>query len=109
MVGLIGLASFTAKRRTKEIGIRKVLGASVSGLYILITKEFLFILGISLAVACPAAYIVLITAPGYYKYTITPADYIVPVILVILFTLVTTMWQVLSITLTNPSKSLRTE
>lgn len=109
VVGLIGLASFTAKRRTKEIGIRKVLGASVSGLYILISKEFIIILLASLAFACPSAYLVMITAPGYYKYSITPFDYILPVILIILFTILTTLYQVLSIALTNPSDSLRDE
>ena len=51
-LGLLGLASFTAEQRTKEIGIRKVMGASVSSVSTLLTKEFMILVGISFVVAC---------------------------------------------------------
>ena len=55
-LGLFGLAAYTAERRTKEIGIRKVMGASVSGLVSLLTKEYLVLVGAAVLVAWPAGY-----------------------------------------------------
>jgi putative ABC transport system permease protein len=55
-LGLFGLASYLAEQRTKEIGIRKVLGASVPGIFILITKEFFLCVGMANLLAWPAAY-----------------------------------------------------
>jgi putative ABC transport system permease protein len=55
-LGLFGLASFTAEQRTKEIGIRKVLGASVSGIMMLLSKEFLKLVVISFVIAAPISY-----------------------------------------------------
>jgi len=55
-LGLYGLASFAAQQRTKEIGIRKVLGASVAGITSLLTKEFLILVLFSLVIASPIAY-----------------------------------------------------
>jgi len=55
-LGLFGLASFTIERRTKEIGIRKVLGASVPGIVRLLSKEFIILVAISNLIACPLAY-----------------------------------------------------
>ena len=58
-LGLFGLAAYTAQRRTKEIGVRKVLGASPQGLVLLLSKEFLQLVLLSLIVAAPAAYFVM--------------------------------------------------
>jgi len=55
-MGLFGLAAYTAERRTKEIGIRKVLGASTSGLVTLLTKDYLALVGAALLIAWPAGY-----------------------------------------------------
>ena len=58
-LGLFGLASFTAEKKTKEIGIRKVLGASVSGIIRMVTKEFILLVVISNVIAWPAAYFII--------------------------------------------------
>lgn len=55
-LGLFGLSMFSIQRRIKEIGIRKVLGASLPGLIRLLTKEYILLIGIAMAVAWPAAY-----------------------------------------------------
>jgi putative ABC transport system permease protein len=55
-MGLFGLASFTTEQRTKEIGIRKVLGSSVSGIVVLLTKDFAFLVGIAILIASPIAW-----------------------------------------------------
>jgi putative ABC transport system permease protein len=109
LIGLLGLVSFSTRRRTKEIGIRKVLGASESGLYFLVFKEFLILLVISIIIAAPGAYFFLLTAPGAYKYQTTPMDFIIPISAIIAVTILITLRQVLSVTKTNPSQSLHYE
>ena len=109
LIGLLGLVSFSARRRTKEIGIRKVLGASESGLYWLVVKEFLILLFAAIIISAPAAYIVLITCPGAYKYQATASDFIIPISAIIAVTILVTLKQVLSVTKTNPSQSLHYE
>lgn len=109
LIGLLGLVSFSTRRRTKEIGIRKVLGATESGLYYLVVKEFLVLLFIAIILAVPAAYIILVTCPGAYKYKVTAGDYILPLIAIISVTILVTLRQVLSVTKANPSESLHYE
>jgi putative ABC transport system permease protein len=109
LIGLLGLVSFSTRRRTKEICLRKVLGASESGLYFLVAKEFLILLGIAVVLAAPAAYVVLITCPGAYKYQVKTLDFILPLLSIISFTILVTLRQILSITKANPSESLRYE
>ena len=58
-LGLLGLASFTAERRTKEIGVRKVMGASVSKIVLLLSKDFLFLVLGAFVVAAPISYYVM--------------------------------------------------
>jgi putative ABC transport system permease protein len=109
LIGLLGLVSYSTRRRTKEIGIRKVLGASERSLYFLLTKEFLLLLGIAIIVASPSAYIVLMTAPGAYKYQVTALDFLIPLVVIVVTTIVVTLKQVLNVTKTNPSESLHYE
>jgi putative ABC transport system permease protein len=106
---LLGLVSFSTRRRTKEIGIRKVLGASEGGLYFLISKEFLMLLVIAIILAAPSAYFVLATAPGAYKYQVTTMDFIIPLLVIVTVTILVTLKQVLSVTKANPSDSLHYE
>ncbi|MEJ2542738.1 MAG: ABC transporter permease [Calditrichaceae bacterium] len=109
LIGLLGLVSFSTRRRTKEIGIRKVLGASESAVYFLVVKEFLIMLGIAIMFAAPVAYLVLITCPSAYIYQVKTLDFILPLISIITVTFLVTLNQVLNITKTNPSESLRYE
>jgi putative ABC transport system permease protein len=109
LIGLLGLVSFSTRRRTKEIGIRKVLGASESGLYFLVAKEFFIILIIAIALAAPAAYFILVTLPGAYKYQTTAHDFIIPLLIIIAVIIIVTLRQVLKVTKANPSLSLHYE
>jgi putative ABC transport system permease protein len=109
LVGLLGLVSFTTQRKTKEIGIRKVLGAKISGLYLLITKEFMYLLFAGILLGSPGAYFVLTTSPGAYKCTIEPMDYIIPLSMIVIVTILTTMQQVLTVTSANPVTALKDE
>src|SRR5690606_22589963 len=58
-LGLLGLASFVAEQRTKEIGIRKVLGASIANVWSMLSREFVLLVGISCAIAIPLSYYLL--------------------------------------------------
>lgn len=109
LVGLLGLVSFTTQRKTKEIGIRKVLGAKVSGLYFLISKEFLFLLAIGITFGAPGAYIFIKTAPGAYKCSYDIFDYLIPITIIFIVTIITTLQQVLAVTRANPVKALKDE
>jgi putative ABC transport system permease protein len=109
LIGLLGLVSFTTRRRTKEIGIRKVMGASEGGLYFLIAKEFLILLAIAIVLSIPASYIVLITCPGAYKYQATTMDFLIPLVTVVIVTILISLRQVLNVTKANPIDSLRYE
>ncbi|MFH1194897.1 MAG: ABC transporter permease [bacterium] len=109
LIGLLGLVSFSTRRRTKEIGIRKVLGASEGGLYFLVVKEFLILLGTAIVLASPAAYFILITAPGAYKYQVTSLDFIIPLFVIIAVTILATLRLVLNVTKANPADSLHYE
>ena len=110
-LGLFGLASFVAEQRTKEIGVRKVLGASVSSLWQLLSKDFVLLVLISLVIASPIAYYLLSNWLETYSYrtdipwwvfAVTGAGALV-------ITLLTVSFQAIKAALLNPVKSLRTE
>jgi putative ABC transport system permease protein len=110
-LGLLGLAMFTAEQRTKEIGIRKVLGASVVSLFGLLSKELLFLVTISLVIASPLAWITMDNWLKDYAYHIEIAWWIFAVagVLAIVIALLTVSLQTVKALLANPVKSLRTE
>jgi putative ABC transport system permease protein len=110
-LGLFGLAAFTAERRTKEIGIRKVLGASVSNLTTLLSKDFLMLVGISCLIAFPVAWWMLHNWLQDYDYRVRISiwTFIAAALLAILIALVTVSVQAIRAALSNPVKSLRTE
>ncbi len=110
-LGLFGLAAYTAERRTKEIGIRKVLGSSVTGIAALLSKEFLKLVSISCIVAFPVAWWMMHNwLQGYdYRIAISWWIFITAGLVAILIALVTISFQAIKAALANPVKSLRTE
>jgi putative ABC transport system permease protein len=110
-MGLLGLSSFVIKLRTKEIGIRKVLGASVSGLLMLISKDFVKLVCIASLIAIPVIYWVATKWLENYAFHIDlgMAIFVVPPVLLLTITLITICLQSLKTALTNPVKSLRSE
>jgi ABC-type antimicrobial peptide transport system permease subunit len=110
-LGLFGLASFVAEQRTKEIGIRKVLGASVVNLWNLLSKEFVLLVIISCVIAAPIAWYYLHNWLNNYDYRISikwPV-FLLAAILALLITLLTVSFQAIKAAVANPVKSLRTE
>ena len=110
-LGLFGLAAYTAERRTKEIGIRKVLGASVSGLAGLLAKEFLQLVTISCIIAFPAAWWLMHNWLQNYEYrtTISWPIFALAGMTALLIALITVSFQAIKAAIANPVKSLRTE
>jgi putative ABC transport system permease protein len=110
-LGLSGLASFVTERRTKEIGIRKVLGASVGNLWAMLSKEFVFLVVIACVVAAPLSYYVLSAGLADYKYR-TDIGWWIFVAAgagALAITLITVSFQSIRSALMNPIKSLRME
>ncbi|PWT95225.1 MAG: acetylornithine deacetylase [Bacteroidetes bacterium] len=110
-LGLFGLAAYTAERRTKEIGIRKVLGASITGITGLISKDFLRLVIIASVIAFPLSWWAMHSWLQNYSYRIDISwwVFVVAGILAVLIALVTVSFQAIKAALSNPVKSLRTE
>ncbi len=110
-LGLFSLAAYMAENRTKEIGVRKVLGASVFSVTKMLSKQFIILVCISCVVAFPLAYWAMHKyLSGYaYRITISWDIFIVTAILAITITLLTVSYQSIKAALTNPVKSLRDE
>jgi putative ABC transport system permease protein len=110
-LGLFGLAAYTAERRTKEIGIRKVLGASVSGITGLLSKDFLRLVFISAVVAFPLSWWFMHKWLQNYAYRISINGWVFVIagILALLIALMTISFQSIKAAIANPVKSLRTE
>jgi len=110
-LGLFGLAAYTAGRRIKEIGIRKVLGASVSGLVSLLSVDFLQLVALSCLIAFPIAWWAMSKWLQDYQYRIEIHWWVFAIsgVLAIIIALVTVSFQAIKAALINPVKSLRSE
>jgi putative ABC transport system permease protein len=110
-LGLFGLASFTAERRTKEIGVRKVLGASVTSITCLLSKDFLKPVLLSVVLAFPVSWWVMFNWLKDYEYKTTIHWWVFALagLLVLLIALATVSFQSVRAAMANPVKSLRTE
>jgi putative ABC transport system permease protein len=110
-LGLFGLASFVAERRTKEIGIRKILGASVANLWSMLSKDFVVLVIISCIVAIPISYYFMNTWLQKYNYRTEMSWWIffIPSISALAITLLTVSFQAIKAAVMNPVKSLRSE
>ena len=110
-LGLFGLATFIAEQRTKEIGIRKVLGASVQGIVQMLSKDFMKLVAISFVIAAPMAWYFMHKWLQDFAYRITISWWIFVAagLAALLIALVTVSFQAIRAAITNPVKSLRTE
>lgn len=110
-LGLFGLASFVAEQRTKEIGIRKIVGASVFSLWQLLSKDFVLLVLVASGIAIPLAYYYLHGwLQGYdYRISIEWGVFAWSVAGAMLVTLLTVSFQTIRAAVANPVKSLRVE
>ena len=110
-LGLLGLAIFTSEQRIKEIGIRKVLGASVGSLFALLSKDFLLLVSIAFVIAVPLAWLVAGNWLKNFAYRVNISWWVFAVagIMALMIALLTVSFQSIKAALANPVKSLRTE
>jgi len=110
-LGLFGLAAYTAERRTKEIGMRKVLGATVAGIAALLSKDFLKLVLISLCIAFPVAWWMMHEWLQSYEYRITIQWWVfmLAAFIAVLIALMTVSFHAIKAAVANPVKSLRAE
>ena len=110
-LGLFGLASFVAEQRTKEIGVRKVLGATVSNLWMLLSKDFVKLVIIAFLIATPIAFYMMSQwiQKFAYRTDISWWIFLVAGLGALVITLITVSFQSIKAALSNPTKSLRTE
>jgi putative ABC transport system permease protein len=111
LLGVLGLISLSIQKRTKEIGIRKVLGSSVGGIMSLFIREFLSVIIIAGVVACPLAYIIMNKWLQAYAYriNITPQPFIISIAVLGFITAILIGIQTIKAALSNPVTSLRSE
>ena len=110
-LGLFGLATFTAEQKTKEIGIRKVLGANIKDIISMLLKEFVILVALANIIAWPAAYFIM---NGWlnefaYKTEWGPGVFILSGLVVLVIALLTVCFQAIKAAIANPVKSLRYE
>jgi len=108
-LGLFGLAAYTAERRTKEIGIRKVLGASARGLAALLSKDFLLLVVISCLIAFPMAWWAMNNWLQTYSYRIDIqwTVFVLSGLLALIIAMLTVIFRAIKTAVVNPVKSLR--
>ncbi|MCB2195582.1 MAG: ABC transporter permease [Bacteroidetes bacterium] len=110
-LGLFGLTSFTTEQRTKEIGIRKALGGSITNIFYIISKEIVVLVTISAIIAWPAIYFIaknwLQNYP--YKISLSPWDFILGFAIALVIAILTITYKTLKVARINPAQSLRYE
>jgi len=110
-LGILGLAAYTAEQRTKELAIRKILGASVGNLLLLLNNYFIRIAVVALLVAAPVSWLALNSYLQNYSYRITIPWWVIPLTAlgILAFTLIIVSTQVMKAATTNPINSLKSE
>ena len=110
-LGLFGLAAFMAGQRTKEIGIRKVLGASVSNIFLLLSKDFLKLILVAFVLSIPVAWYLMSQwlSDFAYRTTIGAGVFVLAGVLALLIALITVSYQAIKAAVANPVTSLRME
>jgi putative ABC transport system permease protein len=110
-LGLFGLASFSAAQRTKEIGIRKVLGATVADITLILSREFVMLVIVSNVFAWPIAYYVMNKWLQSFAYRVDFSwwVFVLAGLIALAVALMTVSWQAIRAALANPVESLRYE
>jgi len=110
-LGLLGLALFGTSQRVKEIGVRKVLGASVTNIVLLLSKDFVILIGFAFLIAAPVAWWIMHQwlQDFAYRIPLSPWIFAAAGVLATLIALITISWQAIRSALTSPVKSLRSE
>ncbi|TAL45275.1 MAG: FtsX-like permease family protein, partial [Chitinophagaceae bacterium] len=110
-LGLFGLATFSAEQRTKEIGVRKVLGASVGNIVGLLSKDFLKLVFIAIVIASPLAWLAMHKwlQDFAYRTNIAWTVFVITAVVAVSIALLTISFQAIRAAIANPVKSLRTE
>ncbi|HXR81050.1 MAG TPA: FtsX-like permease family protein, partial [Saprospiraceae bacterium] len=110
-LGMLGMAMYAIQTRVKEIGVRKVMGASVSEITVLLSKSFTLLIAIAVLIAVPASFYMgdLFLSNYAYRAAITPWTLLFGVILVLVLGLITICSQTIRAAAANPVKSLRYE
>jgi putative ABC transport system permease protein len=110
-LGLFGLAAFTAEQRTKEVSVRKVLGASVSNVVVLLSKDFVKLVLVAIALAVPLAWYLMHQwlQDFVYRITIGPGVFALAGGIAVGIALLTVSYHAIRTALTNPAKTLRSE
>lgn len=110
-LGLLGLAAFAAEQRTKEIGVRKVLGATVSQIVLLLSRDFAKLVGIAFVVATPVAYVAMNRWLQNFAYRteISSGAFLLAGLAALGLACLTVSWQAIKAALANPSDALRYE
>jgi putative ABC transport system permease protein len=110
-LGLVGLSSYTATQRTKEIGIRKVLGASLANIVTILSFDFIRLVLIAVMLSLPIAYFSMQNWLEEYAYRITPdwTLFVFPIGIIILIAAVTISFQIIKTAMTNPAETVKYE
>jgi putative ABC transport system permease protein len=109
IVGLFGLVAYSTRSRTKEIGIRKVHGATLTQIFLILIKDFFLTIGIAIMIAWPLGSMIRRIDPAYYKVPVNYWEYGLTAVLVILITLLTVSFHTLKAAKGNPIEALRYE
>jgi len=110
-LGLYGLTAFTVQQRTREIGIRKTFGASVSRIWYLVAREIIILIVISMALAIPLVYLVAdnFLKNYHYRISIGAGDFVSGFAIAVVIAMVTISYRTIRVALINPAVSLRYE
>jgi putative ABC transport system permease protein len=110
-LGLFGLAAFMAEQKTKEIGIRKVLGATIPNIVSMLSKEFLILVALANLIAWPAAYFIMNNwlEDFAYRTEISIDVFLIAGLVVLVIALITVAYQAIKAATANPVKSIRYE
>ncbi|GAB4020224.1 ABC transporter permease [Spirosoma koreense] len=110
-LGLFGLSSFATTQRTKEVGVRKVMGAQASGLIYLLSRQFLLLIGLAILLASPLAWFIMNRwlADFAYHVSLGPGEFILAGGVAFLIAVLTTGYHAIRLARTNPVRALRYE